>query len=67
MMDDAQDRPSVSKCQQCKGEMWHGEPLFCWDGKWVCLECFKDHVKAMLDRDPSLLALEMGVDVERIT
>lgn len=65
--DDVQQRPPVAICRQCQGEIWHNEAVFNWNGRWMCLDCFKDHVRAMLEDDPTLLALEMGVDVERYT
>lgn len=62
---DAQDRQAVTKCGSCKGEIWHDEPLFQWGEKWVCLECFKDRINALLENDPVLLAYEMQVEVIR--
>lgn len=62
---DAQDRPPVATCDNCKGEIWHNEPIFQWEEKWICLSCFKDRVKAMLENDPVLLAYEMNLEVER--
>ena len=41
------------------------EPIFQWDGQWICLDCFKDSIKAMLEDDPVLLAYEMQVEVVR--
>lgn len=62
---DAQGRPPVATCSSCRGEIWHGEPIFCWDGKWVCLDCFRDKVKSRLEDDPVLLAYEMQLEVVR--
>lgn len=53
---DAQARPPVSHCGRCDGEVWSDEPIFQWDGQWICLDCFKDAIKAMLEDDPVLLA-----------
>ena len=49
----------------CGHEIYRDEPLFQWEGKWVCLDCFKDRMTAMLEDDPVLLACEMGLEVER--
>lgn len=62
---DAQERSPVTICSSCKGEIWHNEPVFCWDGNWVCLDCFRDKVKSMLEDDPVLLAYEMQLEVVR--
>lgn len=62
---DAQARPPVSHCGRCNGEVWSDEPIFQWDGQWICLDCFKDSIKAMLEDDPVLLAYEMQVEVVR--
>ena len=62
---DAQDRTPVTHCEKCKGEIWRDEPIFKWDGKWVCLDCFKAAVGAPLEDDPILLAYEMQLEVVR--
>lgn len=62
---DPQARAPVSICEQCKGEIWHDEPIFKWDGKWVCLDCFKAAVGALLEDDPVLLAYELQLEVVR--
>lgn len=62
---DQQNRPPVAVCSSCRGEIWHDEPIFKWDGKWICLYCFRDKVKALLEDDPVLLAYEMQLEVVR--
>ena len=69
---DAQDRPPVTTCAKCQGEIWHDEPIFQWEGRWICLECFKKAVHAMLERagamlenDQVMLAYEMQIEVKR--
>ena len=62
---DAQDRAPVAQCHECQGEIWNYEPLFFWNGKWICLDCYKDHINAMLEDDPVQLAYEMNIKVMR--
>ena len=57
------DRPSAY-CESCQGEIWKEEPVFRWRGRWICLDCFKSAVDALLEDDPRQVALEMGVEVE---
>lgn len=62
---DAQARPPVTSCGECLGEIWHDEPVFCWEGKQICLDCFKGHIQALLEDDPVMLAYAMNIEVER--
>lgn len=58
-----QDEIPACHCLKCGGEVWHGEPMFDWNGRgFICLDCFRASVSALLDSDPRLAAAEMGVD-----
>lgn len=64
---DVQQEPAATYCQMCRGEVWPGEPVFDWNGKgFVCLDCFKSVVSALLDSDPRLVAVEMGVEHKEV-
>lgn len=64
---DAQNENPVAHCPKCGGEVWAGEPMFNWDSKgYVCLDCFKSAISALLDSDPRLAAAEMGVDYKEV-
>lgn len=64
---DAQQEQPVSRCPKCDGEMWVGEPMFDWNGEgYICLECFKSAVSALLDSYPRLAAAEMGVEYKEV-
>ena len=52
-------------CQGNGCEIWRDEPIFVWEEKRLCLDCFKDIVKSLLEDDPVMLANMMQVDVER--
>ena len=60
---DVQQEEPVTRCPKCGGEVWAGEPMFDWNGEgFVCLDCFKSSVFALLESDPRLAAVEMGVE-----
>lgn len=65
MNHDAQDRPAVAFCESRQCEIWHDEPVFLWEGKWICLDCFKDRIGALLEDNPVQLANEMNIEVMR--
>lgn len=66
LRDVQQERPAAY-CSKCSGEVWPGEPVFDWNGKgFVCLDCFKSVVSALLDSDPRLVAVEMGVEYKEV-
>lgn len=65
-MRDAQDERPAAVCERCQGEIYHGEDIYLWDGQWVCVDCLKALVTAMLDSHPSQVALDMMLDVRGV-
>ena len=64
---DPQEEKPTDRCPKCGGEVWTGEPMFDWNEKgYICLDCFKSAVFALLDSDPRLAAAEMGVDYKEV-
>lgn len=64
---DPQEEKPADRCPKCGGEVWAGEPMFDWNEKgYICLDCFKSAVFALLDSDPRLAAAEMGVDYKEV-
>lgn len=64
---DPQDESPAAICPKCGGEVWTGEPMFDWNEKgYICLDCFKSAVFALLDSEPRLAAAEMGVDYKEV-
>ena len=62
-----QDITPRAYCPKCGGEVWAGEPMFDWNEEgYICLDCFKSAVYALLDSDPRLAAAEMGVDYKEV-
>ena len=60
---DVQQEEPVTRCPRCGGEVWAREPMFNWNNEgYVCLNCFKSSVFALLESDPRLAAVEMGVE-----
>lgn len=62
---DVQTAPAVDYCKRCGGEIYREETMYFWEGKWVCYDCFKTAVAALLDSNPQQIALEMQVDMQR--
>lgn len=65
-MRDAQDERPAAICERCRGEIYHGEDMYLWDGKWVCVDCMRADVTAMLDTSPIQVAIDMMLDVRRV-
>lgn len=64
---DPQEEKPADRCSKCGGEVWAGEPMFDWNEEgYICLDCFKSAVSALLDSDPRLAAAEMGVDYKEV-
>lgn len=64
---DMQQEDPVVHCPKCGGEIWEGEPTFDWNGNgFICLDCFKSSVSALLENDPRLAAVEMGVEYKEV-
>ncbi len=65
---DMQDEPPAGYCARCGGELWPGELVYNWDdrGVFICPDCFKTAVNKLLELDPKLVALEMGVDYQEV-
>lgn len=34
-------------CQECDGEVYEGEVIFEWDGKWICEDCYREKFEAL--------------------
>lgn len=48
----------------CGCEISRGERIFEWEGKMICIDCWMEKVKLLLEKNPEQLALEMGLEVE---
>lgn len=60
---DKQQDPPVAYCHQCGGEVWPGERLYRWEGRFICEDCFRSEVLSLLDTNPEQLALELDLEV----
>jgi len=61
LTDEQQDRP-VGLCPGCQGEVWPGEMMTKWEGKWLCPDCFEWQVSAWLRSCPGQAARALGLD-----
>lgn len=64
LRDEQQERP-VGLCPGCQGEVWRGEQLTAWEGRWLCPDCFEEGVADWLRGAPGQLARALGLDVRR--
>lgn len=64
---DIQDDPPALNCPECGCEVWPGQSTYSLYGRMVCVECFKKEIAYRLENDPRGLALELGVDMERVS
>ena len=62
LLKDPQDEAPVCHCPSCLGEIYHGEDRFEWEGKMVCVDCFRDGISTLLAHSPHQIALIMGCD-----
>lgn len=63
---DLQEEAPAAACERCRGEVYSGETMYLWEGEWLCSDCFKAAVEAMLEGCPSQVALEMGLDTKEV-
>ncbi len=59
------DKPSHI-CAQCQEELFPGDKIYSIPYGPVCSECFDDWIRDLLATSPSILADQLGVDVEDI-
>lgn len=60
---DPQDAAPAAHCDKCRGEIYSGETMSLWDGKWLCPDCFKSAIESLLSENPRQLALELNLDM----
>lgn len=59
---DRQDCGPVCLCGRCAGEMYDGECGYLWEGRQVCVDCFKAVVTAWLEEAVQEVACALGVE-----
>lgn len=59
---DSQEEAPAFFCGSCNGEVYHGELTVLWDGKRLCMDCFKARVKEWLERSPAQVADALGFE-----
>ena len=62
---DRQGEKAVLYCAACGGEVYRGEPVFDWEGRRLCVDCFKTRVDAWLESSPVQVAAALGFDCEQ--
>ena len=62
LRDEQLERP-VGLCPGCGGEVYHGERMTGWEGRWLCPDCFEGEVTRWLRQAPGQLADALGLAV----
>ena len=64
---DMQDEAPAGVCPRCGGEIWPGETAYNRESAgFICSDCFKAAVSKLMEQDPKLVAVEMGVDYQEV-
>ena len=58
---DSQQDKVVCWCHRCSGEVYENENLYIWEGKRICLDCFKAVIAAWLEESPGEVAAVLDV------
>ena len=45
------EEPDFEYCNECQNEVYEGETLYCWEGKWICKECLLEKVQVLIDQE----------------
>lgn len=57
---DSQGERPAFQCHSCLGGVYPGEPMFDWDNRRICVDCFKVKVNAWMDGSPTQVAAALG-------
>lgn len=63
---DGQACVPVCLCRRCGGEMYPGETVFRWEGRLVCVDCFKTAVTVWLEEAAREAAQALGVETRAL-
>ncbi len=58
---DSQQGSVVCWCRRCGGEVYEDETLYIWEGKRICVDCFKSVVTAWVEEAPGEVAAILDV------
>jgi len=59
---DVQAAGPVCLCQRCGGELYGGETSYFWDGRQMCMDCFRWSVTAWVNEAAQEAAQALGVE-----
>lgn len=54
LRDSQQDRPSA-RCGRCRGEVYRGERMYAFEGRFLCSDCMESLFGAMTTREKAAL------------
>lgn len=64
LRDEQEERP-VCRCPGCGGEVYAGEWLTEWEGRFLCPDCFANRLESWLNLAPNEVAAALGLDRKR--
>ena len=65
-VEDGQECVPAGVCMRCAGEIYPGETVFAWEGRRVCVDCFRAKVSALLKEAPKEVAQMLGVETREV-
>lgn len=63
---DAQTFSPACLCRRCGGELYPGETAYLWDGRQMCIDCFRWSVTAWLNEAAPEAAQALGVETRLV-
>ncbi len=63
---DRQQDNVVCWCRRCSGEVYEDETLYIWEGKRICVDCFKSVVTAWVEEAPCEVAAALDIDTVNV-
>ncbi len=59
---DSQQANVVCWCRRCNGEVYEDETLYIWEGKRICVDCFKAKITSWMEEAPGEVAAALDID-----
>lgn len=65
-LSDPQEEAPACECAKCRQGVYHGETMFEWEGKMICVECFKSIIVSWVEEQPVLVAFALNTEMEEV-
>ena len=63
---DSQDIAPEYHCDICRGELYHTDTSYAWEGKTICEKCYKELIKDWVEASPKQVADALMVAYEEV-